>query len=115
MKGRSGGPSAGNKARASANMHPCKASAQRPAGAFAHLDGIEVRGRSMPSRELIKINSAKGSSRSAFSLGPVPVDRKDLVPPQQHGASNPAANGVHQSPEIESQGQQSNPFATFAA
>jgi hypothetical protein len=115
VKGRSEGPSAGNKAPASANMHPCKASAQRPAGAFAHLDDIEVRSKSMPSRELIRIKSAKGCPRSAFSLGPLPVDRKALVPPQQHGASNPAANGVHHSPEIESQGLQSNPFATFAA
>ncbi len=82
VKGCKGEPSAGNKAPASAHMHPCKASAERPIGVIAQLDDIEVRGKSMPSTALIKIYSAKCCSRSAFSLGSAPV-QSSMRPPME--------------------------------
>ena len=99
LKGRSGGPSAGHKAPASPNVHQYRPSAAR-------LTDASTRGKSMPSRELVRIYSNRAAAHG-LSLGSFPVDRKNLTPPKPGKC---AANGVHED-SGESQKPQENPFA----
>ena len=110
MVGRSGGPSTGNKAPASANVHQWKQSAARP---FDQIPGLSTRGRSMPSRELVKLYSSKAAAQG-LSLGIFSVDRKDLVLPVSPRSSKCIANGAHKVFDAESQEPQGNPFACVA-
>ena len=111
MEGRGGGPSPGNKAPASANVHQCRPSAARP---FDDAPGISSRGRSMPSRELVKTYSSKAAAHG-LSLGFFPsVDRRDLMPPVGPSPGPCVANGRHEVFASESQESQANPFASIA-
>lgn len=110
MVGRSGGPSPGNKAPASANVHRCRQSAARPVNEA--LD-ISTRGRSMPSRELVRTYSSKAAAHG-LSLGIFSVDRKDLVRPVSPGSGKCIANKAHEGFDAKSQEPQGNPFASIA-
>lgn len=114
VTGRNGGPSTGCKSPASANMHQRKLSPLRGADAFAQHPDIESRGKSMPSKELVKIYSSKIFSRCGCSLGPLPVERKDFLLPAFFSEGKCIANGVHRSPDDESPAPQENPFASSA-
>ena len=108
MIGRGGGPSPGNKAPASANVHQCKQSAARP---FDQFPDLSTRGRSMPSQDLVKLYSCKAAAQG-LSLGIFSVDRKDLVLPVSPRSG--IANGAHKVSDAESQEPQGNPFACIA-
>ncbi len=111
MEGRGGGPSPGNKAPASANMHQCRQSAAR--SSFEENPDISTRGRSMPSRELVKVYSSKAVAHG-LSLGFFSVDRRDLMPPVGPTPGQHVANGKHEVSTTESQESQANPFADIA-
>ena len=99
----------GSKFPAYASMHPCKQGAQQLAGGLSAQERARFRGRSMPSQQL----SNRETTRCAVSLGPLPVDRTDVMPPASKCSTYTAAtNGVH-SLHRQSQGAQENPFASF--
>ena len=110
MIGRSGGPSPGKKAPASANMHQCRPSAARP---FDEFPDISTRGRSMPSRELVKIYSSNVAAHR-LSLGFFPVDRRDLMAPVSSKSGKCGANAARESADGKSQEPQEKPFACIA-
>ena len=105
----------GIKCPACASMHPCKQSAKQLADGSCSLEGASFRGHSMPSQQLSRLVSNKETARCSVSLGPLPVDRIDVIPPAcRCSAYIAATNGVH-NPDMESQGAQGNPFASFKA
>ncbi len=108
MEGRGGGPSPGNKAPASANMHQCKQGAAR--ASFDEFPDISTRGKSMPSQELVKIYSSKAVAHG-LSLGFFSVDRRDLTPLVGPTSGQDVANGKREVSTTESQESQANPFA----
>ena len=77
----SGGPGMGSTFPACASMHPYRQGAQQLASGLSAQERARFRGRSMPSQQLSRALSNGETTRCAISLGPLPVDRSDVVPP----------------------------------
>ena len=98
---------------ACASMHPYRQGAQQLASGLSAQERARFRGRSMPSQQLSRALSNGETTRCATSLGPLPVDSSDVVPPASKCSTYTAVtSGVH-SLHGQSQGAQENPFASF--
>ena len=108
----SGGPGMRRKFPVCASMHPCRQGAQQLAGGLGALECADFRGHSMPSQQLSRSLSNRETTRCAVSLGPLPVDRTDVILPASKCSAYTAVNGGVHTAHGESQGVQENPFAS---
>ena len=105
----------GSKCPAFASMHPCNQGVEQLASGSCTQDCVRFRGHSMPWHQLSRPISNNETAHCSVSLGPIPVDRTDVMPPaNRHSAHIAATNRVH-GPDGVSQGAQGNPFASFEA